>query len=510
MGSVARVAYYNVSAPLIAAFSILASGCAGSAGGSGPTPPNESGHRIHAKPAHVKRLAASGTTIPYWESSFTYDGVTYPYKMVGTSPFAAAATTTIPNEIVPLNVTFASSGSSGQNFNAGGDISVLTGSPLYTSASFGTVGTTQFGDAVMRSEFWSSVTGTNYHVLLGTPTIEPTQAITIPAADGYTTTSGGVTTGYIQFNYFMSVVETDLVEKLKIRPTTMTLFATIGIKLLEPDGNYCCYSGYHNDLSITTSSASGIFTTVWGNVSSEKSVPTLSHEVAEWLNDPFYKNAVPPWVQPGETACGGGDLEVGDPVTNYSFTVNGYTLQDIVGYSWFSRLVPSIGIDPFTDKPSYDLLGKLTGPASNCKTSSPGPSPSPSPSPSATPSPSPSPSPSARPSPSPSPSPSATPTPSSSPTPRPFGPVRIDPQSLKFDHLGLDFEKKVHVAQRNFDGKFSNHGTCGETKTASVRWIDDGKGKGTYEVIPRRTGRCYVTFVGGGGKDAKLDVVIEH
>jgi hypothetical protein len=453
---------------LIAAFPILASGCAGSAGGSGPTAPIESGHQIHAKPADIKRLAASGTTIPYWESSFSYNGVTYPYKMVGTSPFGAPSTTTIPNEIIPLKITF----SNGQNFNATGDIGVLTSSPLYTSESFGTVGTTQFGDAVMRSEFWNNVVGTNYHVLLGTPTIEPTVSVTIPAKDGYTSTTSSTTTGYIEFNYFMNTVETDIIQQLKLQPTTMSLFATTGVKLLEPYHNYCCYSGYHNALSITTSSASGIFTTVWGPLTSGMSVEVLSHEVAEWLNDPFYTNVVPDWVQPGETACGGDDLEVADPVTNYSLTVNGYTLQDIVGYSWFSRLVPPIGIDPFTGKASYDLLRNLTSPAKNCQTSSPSPSPSPS--------------------------------------PTPFGRVRVDPESLKFDHLGLGFEKQVHVTQRNFEGKFSHHGTCNHTKMGSVRTIDDGKGNGTYEVIPRRTGRCDVTFVGGGGKDAKLDVVIER
>ena len=376
--------------------------------------------------------------------------------MVGTSPFAAAATTTIPNEIIPLNITF----SNGQNFNAASDISVITASPLYTSESFGTVGTTQFGDAVMRSEFWKNVAGTNYHVLLASPTIEPTVSVTIPAADGYTSTTSGATTGYIEFNYFMNVVETEIIQQLKIQPTTMSLFATTGVKLLEPYHNYCCFLGYHNALSITTSSASGIFTTVWGPLTSANSVDVLSHEVSEWLNDPFYTNVVPSWVQPGETACGGGDLEVGDPVTNYSFVVNGYTLQDIVGYSWFSRLVPSTGIDPLTGKPSYDLLGKLRGPATNCGSSSP------------------------------------------------FGRVRVDPDSLKFDHVGLAFEKKVHVSQRNFDDKFSHNGTCSETKTASLQRTDDGKGKGSYEVIPRRAGRCHVTFEGGSGKHAELDIVI--
>src|SRR5207237_6459964 len=106
--------------------------------------------------------------------------------------------------------------------------------------------------------------------------------------------------------------------------------------------------------------AAGILTPVWASVT-VSSLGAMPHEVAEWLNDPFYTNNVPKWVVPGGTKCGGHQLEVVDPVTSHDFTVNGYAMDDVAFYSWFSRDVPSIGING-----QYDLTGALSGPAFVC------------------------------------------------------------------------------------------------------------------------------------------------
>jgi hypothetical protein len=87
----------------------------------------------------------------------------------------------------------------------------------------------------------------------------------------------------------------------------------------------------------------------------------MAHEVAEWMNDPFYTNVVPKWVDPITHACGGAKLEVGDPTASILFQVNGYQVEDMAFYSWFTRTVPSIGING-----KYDLLGRLTDPAAVC------------------------------------------------------------------------------------------------------------------------------------------------
>ena len=318
--------------------------------------------RTEAIAGPALEAATAQNTIPYWQSSFSYGGVEYPYQMVGKSPMGPGGSMTIVNEIVPLNLVF----SNGTEFKADQFTKVLQNSPLFVNASFGTVGVTQFGDAVMRAEFWKYAQKKNYHVLLAPPVIEPAVVVNIPAADGHVTIIDGVPHGYVTFDYFMDVVEPSVIAQLGIKPNTLTIFPTFHTQLLEPGSNYCCYSGYHNALKVTTATGTSTFTTVWGPITGTHKIPALSHEVAEWLNDPFYTNRVPEWIQPGFTTCGGEYLEVADPATAWDFTVNTYQVQDIAEYSWFTRSKKPLGIVLATGKPGYDLMGMLKGPAKSC------------------------------------------------------------------------------------------------------------------------------------------------
>ena len=188
--------------------------------------------RPESLPGPNVERSAGVNTIPYWESSFSYDGVEYPYQMVGKSPFGSGGSTTIADEIVPLTLVF----SDGTKFKSDRFMNGLKNSPLFTTASFGAAGVTQFRDAVMRSEFWQYAQKENYHVLLAPPVIERPVVVDIPAVDGYTTTTSGVTSGFVTFDYFMDVVEPSVIAKLGIEPNTLTIFPTYGTRLLEPGG----------------------------------------------------------------------------------------------------------------------------------------------------------------------------------------------------------------------------------------------------------------------------------
>jgi hypothetical protein len=53
-------------------------------------------------------------------------------------------------------------------------------------------------------------------------------------------------------------------------------------------------------------------------------IHALSHEVAEWLDDPFVDNAVQPWLTPTAPQYGcTGVLETGDPVVGVWFDLSG-------------------------------------------------------------------------------------------------------------------------------------------------------------------------------------------
>ena len=95
----------------------------------------------------------------------------------------------------------------------------------------------------------------------------------------------------------------------------------------------------------------------------------LSHEVAEWANNPFLSNQVPIWANPGTNKCFSNLLEVGDPIAvlkDLSFPVpaNGatYHLQDVAGISWFAHQVPSM-----QQNGKYSFTGSLASVPGKCQ-----------------------------------------------------------------------------------------------------------------------------------------------
>jgi hypothetical protein len=96
-----------------------------------------------------------------------------------------------------------------------------------------------------------------------------------------------------------------------------------------------------------------------------RDIHALSHEIAEWGDDPFVNNRVNPWLTPtapqyGCTAL----LETGDPVVGIGFTMPGNTYdsanpyadgyyhpEDEVTLPWFMRQAPNTVSEP-TQSPS--------------------------------------------------------------------------------------------------------------------------------------------------------------
>jgi hypothetical protein len=211
----------------------------------------------------------------------------------------------------------------------------------------------------MRGEFWKYVSShPGYNVLLSAAPIEPTVSLAVPSADGYTAAKSGGQEGYVTYAWFVQTIEPQIISQLGIPPSDFTIFVTQRTGVLEPNGNYCCYLGYHS--VFRDSSLTHTWTTAWASVT-PKSVEHLSHEVAEWLNDPFYNNFVPGWRSPESSTACGNLLEVGDPLTLYAFKKGGFVLQDVAFFSWFARQSSSMGFEG-----RYDLGGNLKSPAANC------------------------------------------------------------------------------------------------------------------------------------------------
>jgi len=222
-------------------------------------------------------------------------------------------------------------------------------SPLFTSSvtfiQGGTnVGKTQYIDAFQRANFWDAVSlHTKYHVMLGTPTILPEQTIVVPDQDGsvmpnpFGGTGGNPNVGTMYVNDFDTAIQGFIAKLKQITPGVLPLFISYDTYLTEaPEGQVCCIGGYHSANGSQPSGQTYSYTTYVDRQGVfSQDVSAMSHELGEWMDDPFVDNAV--------NCADNNILEVGDPLENnpnsgaFPYKVNGFTynLQSLVFLDYF-------------------------------------------------------------------------------------------------------------------------------------------------------------------------------
>jgi hypothetical protein len=114
--------------------------------------------------------------------------------------------------------------------------------------------------------------------------------------------------------------------------------------------NDCCILGYHSAVAnpgqtYGIAEFEGRDQTVFSGVSD---ITAASHEVNEWVNDPFGSNPTPAWGNIGQVGGCQGNFEVGDPLSGRlmpSVSLSGFTyhLQELAYFSWFYGAKPSLG-----------------------------------------------------------------------------------------------------------------------------------------------------------------------
>lgn len=356
----------------------------------------------------VTNFPANANTIPYWRSSFTdpTNSVTYPFTMVGTNP-SGNASTTVPTVIIPFSFTFAQSASPNNVLDGTSKVSLTEQSPIFQTANIGAAAdasasapptypgvapanarpvnepsdVSQVADAIERAQ-WSK-TGSGYHVLLGQPTILPTVSYNVPSNQGslIVGSHSGARIGLMDYHWFSNRLN-ETMRNLQISSHVLPIFLVYNTFLYITTPSNCCVLGYHgattslngngqqlvNTYMFASYSDPGIFAPNPGDaISYIQDIDGLSHEVQEWMNDPFVNNVINPWVTPTAPQYGcTSDLETGDPVVSYAFTVrmpNGvaYHPEDEVFYSWFARQKPSIAEEGY-----YTYLNNFANVAQGC------------------------------------------------------------------------------------------------------------------------------------------------
>jgi hypothetical protein len=318
-------------------------------------------------------------TVPVWTGNFRYPergtARLFPYAMVGTSPWAGSATTSVPTEIIPIALIF----SNGVSLDGGTRVADTIASPIF-QPFVSQSGFTQYGDAMTRASFQSVVQqrSPNWHVLLGRPAVFATHTLTVPPEQGFefTGTGSGAPIGLVNLDWFAQQIRSLLVA-LNVDSRTLPIFLTYNSFLFSGTPKTCCVIGFHSAIaSPGPNNTENVNTFVWASYSDRgifdrpiEDITALSHEVAEWYHDPLTQNVVPAWRAPGSEACFSNIMEVGDAIEGFpdlSFVVKigevEYHPQDVALFSWFSRQSPSIGL-----KGRYSYRGaKLSRPAPTC------------------------------------------------------------------------------------------------------------------------------------------------
>ena len=298
-------------------------------------------------------------SVPNWSGSFTFQGTPFPYTMVGGDP-RRGDTTRVDTALISISFFFDEFvDQNGNNIviDAAPVIPLVLNSPNYENAGYGT-GFTQFGDAIQRAEFFN-VMKDEWHTLIDRPRMLTPVQIEVPPGSSlvFQSRSTGAIFALIDFNFFISQLNTIIqlepmnVNELTIALTRNALFFEGG------DPNNFCVIGFHTAFETavqgnthfvqTFATASWLDKGIFRDTHLADVFP-LSHEISEWLNDPFVNNATPPWQFPDGSGACQATLETGDPVEvlaqpTFPITVDGflYHPQTEALLQWFTRESPS-------------------------------------------------------------------------------------------------------------------------------------------------------------------------
>jgi hypothetical protein len=290
---------------------------------------------------------------------------TYKGTILGGNVFGATKTsTTLPLQVVPMIVTITGVGTfdptkpDACNKNMV-ETTYVANSPIFTKSTVWKlngidVGQTQYIDAFQRAEFWSKVTGTNYHVLFNRSQLTSQKKTFIGSLVPAT---GCEKLGAVDINTMDAAVQHLITGALKsqINVGTLPLFLLHNVVMDENNNPaQCCIIGYHSGLlvggkpqfySVADVDSTGDFTGL-------NDIAALSHELGEAMNDPTGVNATAPWGHVGQVTGCQTNFEVGDPLSGKelpAITSAGatYHVQELAFFSWFFHQKPSLGSGGF-------------------------------------------------------------------------------------------------------------------------------------------------------------------
>jgi hypothetical protein len=314
-------------------------------------------------------------TVPHWLGQTTdpSNGVRYGYNMVGSDPNTCSGTacsTTIQVDITPLIVNI-----DGLTFDGTSVVPATLASPQFANNDYGSTKAAtaagsfpntpafirgkggalsqgdkgvqlQLQDATMRAQFNKVGSSSSYHLILH-PNVLPAVTINVPQNQGTLIQSGrGVIGADINISWWSAQINN---LEQSADPTHLPLYLTNQVLLFQGSPGNCCVIGYHGTRaagygggSANSNGNAVVQTFAWaswvqpgfyarpagGTDWALQDIHALSHEIAEWADDPFVNNTVEPWVTPTAPQYGcTGVLETGDPVVGIGFAIGSNTFE---------------------------------------------------------------------------------------------------------------------------------------------------------------------------------------
>jgi hypothetical protein len=345
-------------------------------------------------------------TVAHWWGSTTdpNNGVTYGYNMVGADPYScsgSACSTTIQVDITPIVVNVA-----GRTFDGNGVVAATLASPQFATNDYGSTPAAtaagsfpnapalvrgpggalsqgdaelqlQLEDATMRAQFNKTGGASNYHLILS-PQLQPAVTINVPQNQGSLIVSGrGIVGAQVDIGWWSSQIKN---LETKADPTHLPLYLTdnVFLYLSNIPGN-CCVIGYHGTYASGGGNGPGsgngnqpVQTFAWasyvrpgfyarpdgGTDWALQDIHAISHEIAEWADDPFVNNLVEPWLTPTAPQYGCTNvLETGDPVVGIGFAKGTNTyFQDSNPWTSPTNHTPSVSYDGYFHPEDEALL----------------------------------------------------------------------------------------------------------------------------------------------------------
>jgi hypothetical protein len=239
------------------------------------------------------------------------------------------------------------------------------------------VGNVQYIDGFMRAQFWNvpepgNPNRTSYFNPIQWKFASPFTLFFIPSSEGVVNVVPGTNceTGVVDKNFFNGWIKDNALAPLQAEGIVSTKeFVMFITKNVSAASNFTtiAQSSFEGGQHFATGNQTWAWAQIKHTSNTDLDIEAASHEIGEWMNDPFLTNQAPSWGPVGEVSTCAYRFEVGDPLNNsfVPITLNGYEYhpQELAFFSWFFN---PAGMPSYGTGGKFSSNGTFSWPSKSC------------------------------------------------------------------------------------------------------------------------------------------------